>query len=172
MYTKLERIAEISIQKAKTEFTSLYHLLNRELLMQCHSELNGNKAVGIDGVSKADYEENIEDNIVNLVERLKNKSYKPMPTLRKYIPKGNGKTRPLGIAVYEDKIVQLGLKKIVEAVYEPKFLDCMYGFRPKRGCHDALKRLNRNIDRGKVNYVLDADIKGFFNNVNHEWMMK
>lgn len=172
MQTKLERIAEISRYNTKAVFTSLYHLLNKELLMECHRLLDGKKAIGIDGVSKADYEENLEENIDSLVTRLKNKAYKPIPSLRKYIPKGNGKVRPLGIACYEDKIVQLALKKIVEAVYEPKFLDCMYGFRPQRGCHDALKSLNRNIERGKVNYVLDADILGFFNNVSHEWMMK
>ena len=172
MQTKLERIAEISRNNKKEVFTSLYHLLNRELLMQCNEELDGKKAVGIDGVSKAQYEENLDNNIDNLVIRLKNKAFKPMPSKRKYIPKSNGSKRPLGIAVYEDKIVQLALKKIVEAVFEPKFLDCMYGFRPKRGCHDALKVLNRNIEKGKVNYVLDADIKGFFNNVNHEWMIK
>ncbi len=172
MQTKLERITEISRKQTKTVFTSLYHLLNKELLLQCHSELNGRKAVGIDGVSKSDYEENLEINIDNLVRRLKNKNHKPMPSLRKHIPKGNGKTRPLGIAIYEDKIVQLALKKIVEAVFEPKFLECMYGFRPKRGCHDALKRLNKNIEKSKANYVLDADIKGFFNNVSHEWIIK
>ena len=172
MQTKLERITEISRKQTRTVFTSLYHLLNKELLLQCHSELNGKKAVGIDGVSKSDYEENLEFNIDNLVIRLKNKNHKPMPSLRKHISKGNGKTRPLGIAIYEDKIVQLALKKIVEAVFEPKFLECMYGFRPKRGCHDALKRLNKNIEKSKANYVLDADIKGFFNNVSHEWIIK
>ena len=164
MQTKLERIAEISRNNKKEVFTSLYHLLNRELLMQCHKELDGKKAVGVDGVNKEQYEENLDKNLDNLVLRLKNKSFKPMPSKRKYIPKSDGNKRPLGIAAYEDKIVQLALKRIVEAVFEPKFPDCMYGFRPKRGCHDALKALNRNIEKGKVNYVLDADIKGFFNN--------
>lgn len=172
MQTKLERIAEISRNNKREVFTSVYHLLNKELMMQCHKEMDGKKAVGIDGVSKVQYEENLDKNLENLVLRLKNKSFKPMPSKRKYIPKGDGNKRPLGIAVYEDKIVQLALKKIVEAVFEPKFLNCMYGFRPSKGCHDALKSLNRTIERGKVNYVLDADIKGFFNNVNHEWVIK
>lgn len=172
MQTKLEKITELSRTKRKMAFTSLYHLLNEELLLQCHKELDGKKAVGVDRVSKDIYEENLEANICNLVKRLKNKSYKPMPSLRKNIPKGNGKERSLGIATHEDKIVQLALKKIVEAIYEPKFLDCMYGFRPQRGCHDALKRVNRNIERGRVSYVVDADIKGFFDNISHEWMMK
>ena len=172
METKLNRIAELSSINANEVFTSIYHLLNKELLMQCHQEQDKNKAKGIDGISKEDYEQNLDENLDNLVLRLKNKSYKPLPTLRKYIPKGNGKQRPLGIASYEDKIVQKALKKLIEAIYEPRFLDCMYGFRPNRGCHDALKSLNWIIESKKINYVLDADIKGFFENIDHEWLMK
>lgn len=116
MGTKLERIAEISATTPKPEFTSLYHLINVEMLLQCHKELVGNKAMGIDKVSKAEYAEHLEENITNLVERLKKKAYKPLPSLRVYILKGNGKMRPLGIAYYEDKIVQLAVKKILEAI--------------------------------------------------------
>ena len=172
MKTKLERITEISKQKPKEIFTSIYHLINKELLIQCHKELDGKKAKGIDGVTKAKYEENLEQNIENLVTRLKNKSFKPCPAKRVYIPKTNGKKRGLAIATYEDKIVQLALKKIVEAIYEPKFLNCMYGFRPNKSCHDAIKALNYNIERKRVSYVIDADIKGFFDNVNHNWLIK
>ena len=96
-------------------------MLNEKLLLKCHQELSGNKAVGIDKVTKEEYSQNLRENIQSLVKRLKNKSYKPLPVKRVYIPKANGKKRPLGIAAYEDKIVQLGLKKILEAVYEPKF---------------------------------------------------
>ena len=172
METKLERIADKSARETKPEFTSLYHLLNAELLTQCHRELDGSKALGIDRVSKEEYGKDLRENIKDLVVRLKNKSYKPLPSLRKYIDKGNGKKRPLGLAAYEDKIVQLGLKKILEAVYEPKFRDIMYGFRPNRSCHGAVKELCSRIVREKINYIVDADIKGFFDHMDHEWILE
>lgn len=171
METKLARIAEISKDKPKEIFTSIYHLLNKELLIICHRELNGNKAIGIDGITKLEYEENLEENITQLEEELRSMTYKPEPAKRVYIPKANGKVRGLAIAVYEDKIVQLALKKIIEAIFEPKFLDCMYGFRPKRGCHEALRALNTNIVTRKVSYVVEADIKGFFDHVDHKWLI-
>ena len=140
--------------------------------MQCHKEVDGNKAVGIDEITKREYSENLEGNIENLVDRLKRKSYKPLPSLRVYIPKSNGKMRPLGIACYEDKIVQLALKKILEAIYEPKFLNCMHGFRANRRCHTAVKELYDRINIGKITRVVDADIKGFFDHMKHEWILK
>lgn len=172
METKLERIADKSAHEVRPVFTSLYHLLNEELLLECHRELNGKKAVGTDEVTKEEYSQNLKENIAGLVSRLKEKSYKPQPTLRVYIPKANGKKRPLGLASYEDKIVQLGLKKIVEAVYEPKFKDNMYGFRPKRNCHMAIKDVCVSIVRKRINYVVDGDIKGFFDHMDHEWIIK
>lgn len=172
MGTKLERIAEISAQSKRPNFTSLYHLINAELLKRCHRELDGKKAVGIDEVTKEKYSEALDSNIEDLVLRLKNKAYKPLPTRRVFIPKQNGKLRPLGIVSYEDKIVQLALKKVLEAVYEPRFLNCMYGFRPKRGCHEAVKDVYQHLSHGKINYIVDADVKGFFDHIDHEWMMK
>lgn len=168
METKLERIAEISAHSPRPEFTSLYHLINKDMLLQCHKELDGSKAVGIDEITKKEYERNLEQNIDGLVERLKRKSYKPQPSIRVYIPKSNGKLRPLGIACYEDKIVQLALKKILEAIYEPRFLNCMYGFRPNRGCHDAIKELYKRLNNTKICYIVDADIKGFFDHMKNE----
>ena len=111
METKLARIADKSRNEKRPIFTSLYHLINEDLLKQCHKELDGSKAEGIDNVNKKEYAENLEENIKDLVIRLKNKAYKPAPALRVYIPKDNGKMRPLGISRYEDKIVQLALKK-------------------------------------------------------------
>lgn len=172
METKLERIADKSAHEVRPIFTSLYHLLNEELLLQCHRELDGKKAVGVDEVTKEEYSRKLEKNIRNLVLRLKNRAYKPKPVKRVYIPKTNGKMRPLGIASYEDKIVQLGLKKILEAVYEPKFQDNMYGFRPRRNCHMAIKSMCISIIRKRINYVVDADIRGFFDHMDHEWTLK
>jgi group II intron reverse transcriptase/maturase len=168
MGTKLDRIREMSATNPKMVFTSLYHLINEELLLECHKELDGKKATGVDKVTKAEYEVNLEENLKDLVERLKRKSYKPQPSLRVYIPKVNGKLRPLGMAAYEDKLVQSALGRLLMAVYEPKFLNSMYGFRPNRGCHSALKDLAQKIEKGKVNYIVDADIKDFFNNIKHD----
>ncbi len=172
MKTKLTRITEISKERPKEVFTSIYHLLNKDLLMICHKELDGKKATGLDGITKAEYEENLEENIEQLEKELQSMSYRPSPAKRVYIPKANGKMRGLAIAIYEDKIVQMALKKIIEAIYEPKLSECMYGFRPNRSCHDALKRLNQIIENNKVSYVVDADIKGFFDHVDHKWLIK
>lgn len=172
METKLGRIADKSLHETRPIFTSLYHLLNEELFIQCHRELAGNRAVGIDEVTKEEYNRNLRRNIQILVKRLKDKSYKPQPTKRVYIPKANGGKRPLGIAAYEDKIVQQGLKKILEAVYEPKFEENMYGFRPNRNCHKAIKSMCESIIRKRIDYIVDADIRGFFDHMKHEWILK
>ena len=172
METKLIRIAQIAKEKPKEVFTSLYHYLNEEVLVKCHQELKGDKAVGVDEITKANYAENLKENIHHLVEALKRHSYKPQPVRRTYIPKGDGGKRPLGIPSYEDKIVQLGLTKILQAIYEADFLSCSYGFRPKIGCHDALKRLNDILIYGKTSYIVDTDIKGFFDSVDHKLLIE
>ena len=172
METKLIRIAQIAKERPKEVFTSLYHHLNEEVLVKCHQELKGDKAVGVDEITKANYAENLKENIHHLVEALKRHSYKPQPVRRTYIPKGDGGKRPLGIPSYEDKIVQLGLTKILQAIYEADFLPCSYGFRPKISCHDALKRLNDILIYGKTSYIVDTDIKGFFDSVDHNWLIE
>jgi len=172
MATKLDRIREMSASNPKMVFTSIYHLINEELLWECHKEMDGNKATGVDDVTKAEYEANLDENLKNLVESLKRKSYRPRPSRRVYIPKINGKLRPLGMACYEDKLVQAALGKVLMAVYEPKFHNSMYGFRPNRGCHGALKEVTRLIEKGKTSYVVDADITAFFNNIDHERVLE
>ena len=173
METKLTRIAELAKSQPKMKFTSLAHLLNEESLKQCHHELPKKKAAGIYGTTKEEYEESLEENIQDLVSRLKQKRYRPVPVRRMYIPKvGSDNKRPLGIPEHEDKIVQKAITKMLNAIYENDFLDCSFGFRPKRNCHDALKVLNHYIEHKSISYVVDADIKGFFDNVDHKWMMK
>ena len=172
MTTKLARIAELSAQNPNMVFTSIAHMINVELLRECHNKMDGDKAVGIDGVTKEEYGEKLEENLVELVRRLKNKSYKPQPARRVEIPKGNGKTRPLSIYCYEDKLVQEALRQILEAVFEPMFYNEMMGFRPGRSCHMALRLLNTMIEKNNTNYILDADIKGFFDHLDHGMIVK
>lgn len=149
------------------------HLIDVDMLRVCHAELKANKAAGVDDITKRHYEGNLEANIQNLLERLKRKSYRPQPVRRVYIPKpGTDQKRPLGIPAYEDKIVQLAISKILNAIFETDFRDMSFGFHPQRGCHDALKLLNYLIVARKVNYIVDADIKGFFDHVDHNWLMK
>ena len=172
METKLERISQMSQENPDMVFTSIGHLINKEMLKDCHEKMDGSKAVGIDGMNKEEYSRNLEENLEKLVERLKKKSYRPQPARRVEIPKENGKTRPLSIYCYEDKLVQEALRRILEAVFEPHFYDEMMGFRPGRGCHKAIQKLNVMLEKRSTNYVLDADIKGFFDHIDHEWAVK
>lgn len=128
METRLARIAEMAKRVPKARFTPLYHLLNVELLRQAHEELDPKKATGVDGVTKEQYERNLEENLLDLVGRLKRKAYRPQPARRTYIPKDEKSKRPLGIQAHEDKIVQLALKKLLETIYEQDFKSFSYGF--------------------------------------------
>jgi len=171
--TKLHRIAEKARKEPKFKFTSLYHLMNEELLRGCFKRLRKDAAAGIDKMTKDEYAENLDANLSDLIGRLHRMAYKPQPVRRKYIPKpGSTKQRPLGIPSFEDKLVQAGLVRILEAVYEEDFIGDSYGFRPSRSCHDALKALSETVESNPVNHIVEADIKGFFDNVNQEWLMK
>jgi group II intron reverse transcriptase/maturase len=171
--TKLRRIAEKARKEPGFKFTSLYHLMNEELLRGCFKRLRKDAAAGIDKMTKDMYAENLEANLSNLVDRLHRMAYIPQPVRRKYIPKpGSAKQRPLGIPCFEDKLVQAGLVRILEAVYEQDFVEESYGFRPARSCHNALKSLSEAVENNPVNHIVEADIKGFFDNVNQEWLLK
>ena len=145
--------------------------VNADSLMAEHRKQQRKKAKGVDGVDKAQYDQNVEENIQGLIERMKRFQYKPQPVRRTYIPKANGKLRPLGIPAYEDRLVQGAMAGALNDVYEPRFMNCSYGFRPGRSAHDVVKYIDDTVMHKKVNYVLEADIKGFFDNVDHEWLM-
>jgi len=147
--------------------------MNEELLRECFGRLRKDAAAGIDDMTKEQYAENLDANLLNLTERLHRMAYRPEPVRRVYIPKpGSAKQRPLGIPCLEDKLVQAGLVRILEQVYEQDFMEESYGFRPGRSCHKALKALSDTVEDGPVNHIVEADIKGFFDNVNQESLMK
>ncbi|MEA3428473.1 MAG: group II intron reverse transcriptase/maturase [Thermodesulfobacteriota bacterium] len=152
-------------------FTSLAHLLNRGFLRDCYYSLDRNKAVGIDEVTWREYGINLEKNLTDLVGRLKRKSYKPLPARRVYIPKDETSKRPLGISAIENKIVEKGITRILESIFEEDFLQCSYGFRKNLNCHQALKELDNLIMTCPVNHIVEADIKGFFDNVKHNLIL-
>ena len=173
METELNRIAELVKSNPKMRLQTLVHIINEKNLANSHKKMSGNKASGVDEVTKDEYHQNLETKLNNLVNRMKTQAYKPQPSRRTYIAKsGSDKLRPLGIPSYEDKLVQDVMSQILNTIYEPEFLDFSYGFRPNRSCHDALKELNKILTKGRINYVVDVDIKGFFDNVDHKWMMK
>jgi len=170
--TKLQRIAEKARKEPDCQFTSLFHLMDVEFLRGCFEWLRKDAAPGIDKITKEEYGKNLEGNLCKLVERLHSMSYIPQPVRRVYIPKlGSTNQRPLGIPALEDKLVQAGLVRILGAIYEGDFIDDSYGFRPGRGCHDALRKLSMEVESGSIHVIVEADIKGFFDNVQHEWMM-
>lgn len=162
-------IAKFAEKHEKVQLLMRY--VNKETLTEMYQKQPKNKAVGIDQVTKEMYGENLAENLEDLLARMKKFSYKHYPVRRAYIPKGDGKLRGLGIPSFEDKLVQGTFKEILEAFYEPKFKDFSYGFRPNRNCHDAIQKVNKHIMADKVNYVVDADIKGFFDKIDHDWMM-
>ena len=166
-YGELRRLSE-----SHAKMQTLMHYVNRENLMAAHRAQVKGKAAGVDGATKESYEAGLGEHVDVLLRRMKSFSYRPQAVRRTYIPKTGGTVRPLGIPAYEDKLVQGVMANVLSEIYEPRFLDCSYGFRPKRSCHDVIREINQRIMISKVNYILDADIKGFFDNVDHEWLVK
>ena len=174
MSTDLTRIGERARKEPDLVFTSLYHhVTDLDNLRDCYEALDDDKAVGVDGVTKEQYGENLGENLESLSDRLKRMGYRPQPSRRSYIPKsGSEKGRPLGISCFEDKIVELAVKRVLEQVYEEIFEDSSYGYRPARSQHLCLDRLGRTIQQKRVSYLVESDIRAFFDEVSHRWMMK
>lgn len=171
--TKLALIAKRSVEHPRDKFSTLAYLLNAGYLKDCYNELKNGKAAGIDGKRKEDYTyQEIEQEIENTVARMKSKKYNPKPSRRVYIEKANGKQRPLGIPAVIDKVIQQGINKILQAIYEPHFLNCSYGFRPNRNCHQALRAVYDMVMTKPISWIVEVDIKGFFDNVDHKWMIE
>ena len=174
MGTDLTRIGEKARKEPDLVFTSLYHhVTDVDNLRACYDKLDADKAAGVDGVTKEEYGRNLEENLRDLSKRLKRMGYRPGPKRRSYIPKADSeKGRPLGISNFEDKIVEEAVKRTLEPIYEAVFEDSSYGYRPGRSQHKCLETLGRTIQQKKVSHVVEADIKSFFDKVNHEWMVK
>lgn len=166
MSPELQRVAERARREPKGTFHSLAHLITEEVLEQSYRRIRNSGAVGVDGVTKEQYGRNLKENLRDLHERMKTKRYRHQSLRRVHIPKEKGKTRPIGISAFEDKIVQDALREVLQAVYEQDFLDSSYGFRPGRSTHDALRALNRSVYRGEVNVILEADIENFFSSLD------
>jgi RNA-directed DNA polymerase len=171
-WAKLALLAERARREPQRQFTSLAHLLNERFLAACYYRLGRDRASGVDGVTWKEYGEHLEENLRDLVTRMKAKRYQPQPAKRAYIPKDEHTQRPLGLPALEDKIVQKGIAEILSAIYEADFLDCSYGFRPKRGCHQAINAVDKMIMQQPINHVIDADIKAYFDSVSHAGVMK
>lgn len=169
--TSLRGIAEKAALHKTYRFRSLARLLTVDFLMWCWSFINKNAAIGVDKIDAKEYEENLQTNIEDLVECLKGNRYKAKLVRRHYIPKANGKLRPLGIPAIDDKVLQAGVKAILEAIYEQDFLPCSYGYRPNRGVKDAIDDIYQTLSKGRYNYLVEADIKGYFDNINHEHLL-
>jgi len=168
----LERIRQVARTRKKEQFTTLLHHINVDMLRQAFCEIKRKAAPGVDGLTWNGYVADLERNLVDLHERIHRGTYRALPSRRRYIPKPDGRQRPLAIAALEDKVVQRAVVAVMNAVYEEDFLGFSYGFRPERSQHDALDALVVGITGRKVNWVLDADIQSFFDSVDQEWLVR
>lgn len=170
--TKLQGIARLSKREPERTFINLMCMFDKESLKECFKMLDRKKAVGVDGITKSKYALNLDENLEDLIARMKSMSYRPGPVKQVLIPKEGkpGATRPLGISNLEDKIVQKMMQRVVESIYEPIFLDCSYGFRPRRSAHDAIRALEQHLYRNEVQVVIDIDLANFFGTIDHKLM--
>jgi group II intron reverse transcriptase/maturase len=167
----LLKVAERARREPDAQFHSVAHLIDVEALARAYHRQRCNAAVGVDGVTKDEYGRDLETNLRDLHGRMKTMRYRHQPIRRVHIPKGKGRTRPLGISAFEDKIVQDALREVLQAIYEQTFLDCSYGFRPGRSAHDAIRAFRRVADRGEVNWILECDVKTFFDSVDRNTLL-
>ena len=168
--TKLKRIAALSAANPDMVFTHVIHHINEESLRTCFHELDGKKAIGIDGVDKANYGEKLDENLRELMSRMQRMAYIPGVVRQVLIPKDgkSGATRPLGISNLEDKLVQRMMHKVLESIYEPLFYENSYGFRPGRSCHDAIEALHAHVSTHEVETVIDVDLSNYFSSIPQE----
>ena len=167
MRSRLDRITERARRHPNERFNNLFQHLDSEMMMEAFAELKEKRAPGVDGVTKEEFAVGLQEHLQDLESQLHRRAWHPSPSRRLMIPKSNGKLRPLGIPTTEDKVVQRAVVKVLERVYEEEFHSFSFGFRPGKSCHDALRALSWNIHRGRVGWVVEADIKGFFDNVDH-----
>lgn len=172
MSPELARVRQVAKENKELKFTALLHHLTVDLLWQCFYAMKRRAAPGVDGVRWTEYETGLEGRLVDLHSRVHGGAYRALPSRRVYIPKPDGRQRPLGVAALEDKLVQQAVTVILNEIYEEDFLGFSYGFRPGRSQHQALDALYVGLTQRKVNYVLDADIRGFFDHIDHAWMME
>src|SRR5713101_5097181 len=168
----LERIRKVATERKKERFTTLFHHIDTDLLEEAFYELAQNAAPGVDRMTWKDYEADIERNLEDLHGRVQRGAYRALPSRRVYIPKPDGRQRPLAVAALEDKIVQRAVTALLSAIYEEDFLGFSYGFRPGRGAHDALDALCVGIHSKKVSFILDADIRSFFDEISQDWLIR
>ena len=168
----LDRVREVARRDKDAKFTALLHHVDLSRLWRAYVAISPKASPGVDGVTWSAYGEHLRGNLEDLLKRVHSGAYHPSPSRRAYIPKADGRLRPLGIATLEDKIVQRAVVEVLNAIYEEDFLGFSYGFRPGRSPHDALDALTVGIEQKKVNFVLDADVSDFFSRLDHSWMKK
>src|SRR6266511_6444013 len=174
MARDLTRIGERARAERQARFTSIYHYVtDLDHLRACYADLPADRAVGIDGVGKEEYGRELEGQLEDLSARLKRLGYQPQAVRRAYIRKpGTDKQRPLGILCFEDKLASLALTRVLEQIYEADFVESSYGYRPRRTQHQALDELGRTVQQRRVSFIVEADIKGFFDHVNQKWLLE